>query len=93
MLFKLHELGTDYQRSMKTAQADYFMACFQSKLMKVIFKTLHFGSMYNLSKCRNVNYLPVLLQQRGLSTLLSSTVPGSQNLSGAKPVPRVQTLP
>ena len=45
----LLKLGTDYQRSMKTAQADIFMACFQSKLLKVIFKTLHFGSMYNLS--------------------------------------------
>ena len=46
------KFGTEYQRSMKSAQTHHFMACFQFKHVE-IFKTLHFGPMHNLSKCRS----------------------------------------
>jgi hypothetical protein len=39
------------QRSMKSAQPQHFLACFQSKPMEVSFDTLHFEPMHNLSKC------------------------------------------
>jgi hypothetical protein len=44
------KFGTEYQRSMKSAQSHHFMACFQFKQVEV-FKTLHFGPMHYLSKC------------------------------------------
>jgi hypothetical protein len=67
-------VNAEYQRCMKSAQTQHFMACFQCKPMEVWFKTLHFGPVHNLSKCQNVTHLVLLLQ-------LNLTVAGSMSLS------------
>jgi hypothetical protein len=78
---------------MKSAQTHHFMACFQFKQVKV-FKTLHFGPMHNLSKCRNETHPLMLPQQRSPSIKRNSTVPGFLWLSGVQAVQiRVHSLP
>ena len=67
------KFGTEYQRSMGSAQNHHFMVCFQFKQVKV-FKTLHFGPMHNLSKCRNETYPLMLPQQRSPSIYRNSDI-------------------
>ena len=67
------KFGTEYQRSMGSAQNHHFMVCFQFKQVKV-FKTLHFGSMHNLSKCRNETHPLMLPQQRSPSIYRNSDI-------------------
>jgi hypothetical protein len=64
----------------KSAQTHHFMACFQFKQVKV-FKTLHFGPMHNLSKCRNETHPLTLPQQRSAIIYRNSIVPGFLSLS------------
>jgi hypothetical protein len=58
-----------------------------------VFKTLHFGPMHNLSKCRNEIHPLMLPQQRSPNIKRNSTVPGFLSLSGVQAVQRVQSLP